>query len=175
MNSKFIISMGIAVMSLAIGFILLMDVQHDKQASDDSSLDSSISTKSDVNQVQESTCLGTKLCVSEMVTKVVDGDTLYTNSYKIRLSLTNTPEKGETGFTEATDFTKNLCPIGSEILIDQDDKQPIDQYGRILAKVFCNKKILNAEILENNYGTILTQYCSQSEFSNEDWAKKFGC
>ena len=36
-------------------------------------------------------CIGDKICDTELVTKIVDGDTLYTKSYKIRLSLTNTP------------------------------------------------------------------------------------
>ena len=37
-------------------------------------------------------CIGDKICDAELVTKIVDGDTLYTKSYKIRLSLTNTPK-----------------------------------------------------------------------------------
>ena len=120
-------------------------------------------------------CMGDKICDTESVTKIVDGDTLYTKSYKIRLSLTNTPEKGKEGFLEATEFTANLCPVGSSIIIDQDDLQPYDKYDRLVGKVFCGEKILNSELLYNNHANILTSYCKTSEFSGESWAKEFGC
>lgn len=171
--------MGIAIISLAVGFILLLDVQNDRKTISDESNQNHLQPSSDIESASQKTdtanCVGSQLCISEKVTKVVDGDTLYTDSYKIRLSLTNTPEKDESGFAEATDFTKDLCPVGSSILIDQDDKQPVDQYGRIVAKVFCGEKLLNSELLENNHAWLLTQYCSTSEFANEDWAIKFGC
>ena len=128
-----------------------------------------------VNYTQDdSVCKGTAQCITETVSQVIDGDTIHANPYKIRLSLTNTPERGEEGFTEATAFTKNLCPVGSTILVDQDDLQHYDSYGRLLGKVICDGKNLNSELLENDHAWILTQYCSTSEFSDEAWAKKFG-
>jgi len=120
-------------------------------------------------------CKGTAACLFDEVTRIVDGDTIYTDTLKIRLSLTNTPEKNQVGFSEAAQFTEMLCPVGSRILIDQDDLQRVDDYGRVLAKVFCGDKVLNSELLYNGYANILTQYCSTSEFSGEDWAKKHGC
>jgi len=120
-------------------------------------------------------CKGTALCISGKLTKIVDGDTIYLKDYKIRLSLTNAPEKGEKGFKDATYFTKKLCPIGSIITVDQDDKQPYDKYKRVVGKVTCSGKVLNSELLYNNQASILKQYCSKSEFSSEPWAKKFGC
>ncbi|MBM2819943.1 MAG: hypothetical protein HW410_1625 [Nitrosarchaeum sp.] len=123
----------------------------------------------------EQYCKGNKICDTEIVTKIVDGDTLYSESYRIRLSLTNTPEKNNAGFTEATDFTRFLCPVGSMILIDQDDLQPYDKFDRLLGKVTCSGKVLNSELLYNNHANILKQFCKTSEFSDEPWAKKFGC
>ena len=123
----------------------------------------------------ESLCSGDALCVTAKVEKIVDGDTIYVKGYKVRLSLTNTPEKDESGFSEATEFTKRLCPVGSVVTIDQDDKQPYDVYNRLLGKVYCNGKILNSELLLNGHANILTPYCSTSEFAEEKWAKKFGC
>ena len=120
-------------------------------------------------------CMGDKICDTEAVTKIVDGDTLYTKSYKIRLSLIDTPEKGKEGFSEATQFTANLCPVGSSIVIDQDDLQQYDKYDRLVGKVFCGEKMLNSELLYNNHANILTSYCKTSEFSGETWAKEFGC
>lgn len=120
-------------------------------------------------------CLGSAGCYTDYVTRIVDGDTIHTATLKIRLSLTNTPETYQDGFIEATEFTEKLCPVGSRILVDQDDLQRVDQYGRILAKVFCGDKILNSELLYNNHANILTLYCSTSEFSGESWAIRYGC
>jgi endonuclease YncB( thermonuclease family) len=123
----------------------------------------------------ESLCSGDALCVAAKVERIVDGDTIYIEGYKIRLSLANTPERNESGFSKATEFTKKLCPVGSVVIVDQDDKQPYDIYDRLLGKVYCNDKILNSELLSNGYANILTQYCSNSEFSSEPWAQDFGC
>ena len=123
----------------------------------------------------EKNCSGSAGCFTGYITRIVDGDTIYTATLKIRLSLTNTPEKNQEGYNEATQFTEKLCPVGSEILVDQDDLQKVDQYGRVLAKVFCGDKVLNSELLYNGHANILTQYCSTSEFSGEAWAKRYGC
>ncbi len=120
-------------------------------------------------------CSGSAGCFTGYVTRIVDGDTIYTATLKIRLSLTNTPERNQEGYNEATQFTEKLCPVGSEILVDQDDLQKVDRYGRVLAKVYCGDKVLNSELLFNGHANILTQYCSTSEFSGEAWAKRYGC
>lgn len=123
----------------------------------------------------DNTCSGNDLCKTDTVTKIVDGDTIDTTQYRIRLALVDTPEKYESGFASATSFTGNLCPVGSSILIDQDDGQKIDKYGRIVAKVTCSGTNLNAALLENSHAIILNQYCTKSEFASESWAKRFGC
>lgn len=120
-------------------------------------------------------CTGSSGCFSDYVTRIIDGDTIYTDTLKIRLSLTNTPEINQAGYSQATLFTEMLCPVGSRILVDQDDLQPVDNYGRVLAKVYCGDKVLNSELLYNGYANILTQYCSTSEFSGEAWAQTYGC
>jgi endonuclease YncB( thermonuclease family) len=122
-----------------------------------------------------SKCSGTALCITDKVTRIIDGDTISIKNYMIRLSLTNTPEKNQAGFSDATSFTSNLCPVGSTITVDQDDKQPYDKYKRLVGKVFCGDKVLNSELLFSNHASILKKYCSTSEFSGEDWAKKYGC
>ena len=121
------------------------------------------------------TCTGTALCITDKITRIVDGDTISIKKYMIRLSLVNSPETNQTGFSEATSFTSNLCPVGSTIIVDQDDKQPYDKYKRLVGKVFCGDKVLNSELLYKNHATILKKYCSTSEFSGEVWAKKYGC
>ena len=137
--------------------------------------DAASSKSTPSSQPQPKNCLGSAGCFTDYVTRIVDGDTIHTATLKIRLSLTNTPETYQEGFNEATEFTKKLCPVGSEILVDQDDLQRVDKYGRVLAKVFCGDKVLNSELLYNGHANILTQYCSTSEFSGEAWAKRYGC
>jgi hypothetical protein len=128
-----------------------------------------------VSQVSESPCAGKALCLSAKVQKIVDGDTIDIEGYRIRLALTDTPEKYEDRYNESTAFTRNLCPVGTLILVDQDDKQPYDNYDRLLGKVTCQGKILNAELLYNGFAKIITRYCGTSEFASEDWAKSYGC
>ena len=122
----------------------------------------------------DSLCSGDALCIVAPVERIVDGDTIYIDGYKVRLSLTNTPEKTKLGFSETTEFTKKLCSVGSIVIVDQDDKQPHDVYDRLLRRC-CNDKILNSELLFNGHASILTQYCDISKFSDEYWAQDFGC
>ena len=46
------------------------------------------------------------MCLEGIIEKISDGDTLYIDGKKIRLALTNTPERNETGYFDATEFTK---------------------------------------------------------------------
>ena len=120
-------------------------------------------------------CTGSAKCIVEKVTRIVDGDTIDTESYRIRLSLVNTPEKNQPGYYEATAFTSMTCPVGSMIRVDQDDSQLYDEYDRLLGKVFCGNQILNESLLRNGHADILPQYCFRSEFTGESWAQEYGC
>jgi hypothetical protein len=120
-------------------------------------------------------CKGTGMCFEGSVTKIVDGDTLDVDGKRIRLALVNTPERDETGYKEATNFTATLCPVGSSVLVDQDGMQLYDRYDRMIAVVYCDGALLNAELLFANHAVILKSFCKVSEFGNEDWAKRYGC
>ena len=120
-------------------------------------------------------CIGEAKCISQQITDIIDGDTIHTVNYKIRLALVDTPEKGEPGFSKASMHTVSLCPVGSFVTIDQDDLQLEDQYGRMLANVFCGGKSLNSELLYKGHAKISTEFCRNSEFSEYPWAQKFGC
>ena len=127
------------------------------------------------DKASTSSCVGTTMCIQGKVRSIIDGDTLYIDTYKVRLSLTNTPEKGQAGYAEALKFTKSLCLVGSSVIVDQDDRQPFDKFKRVVGKVYCSDKNLNEQLLYKNHATIMKKYCSKSEFGAEDWAKKFGC
>ncbi len=122
-----------------------------------------------------SPCKGTTSCVIGKVAKIVDGDTIDVSGTRIRLALVNTPEIGEPGYTESKQFTSELCPVGSEAVVDQDDGQPEGSFGRMIAMVTCGDKVLNEELLDMGFGNILQQFCGISEFGDDDWAKKHGC
>lgn len=116
------------------------------------------------------------------ITKIVDGDTLDIDEQRIRLTLVDTPERGDAGYAKATAFTKNTCPMHTRAIYDIDDKQKKDTYGRIIAKVWCfgdskntPTESLNAMLIDSDHGKILTRFCANSEFASEPWAKKGGC
>lgn len=113
-----------------------------------------------------------------IVTEIVDADTLDVNNVRIRLSLVNTPERGEDGYTGAKEFTESKCPVGSEALVDEDDGQKEGSFERVIGLVYCggNKKVLlNEHLLQEGHAQIFGDFCARSEFSGEDWVQKFGC
>lgn len=106
------------------------------------------------------------------VNHVVDGDTLDINDIRIRLSLVDTPERGDPGFKEATQFVVKLC-LGENAEVDIDDGQRRGSFGREIGVVYCDGKNLNEQLMDNNLGIIDTRFCEKSEFSNEKWAKPY--
>ena len=106
------------------------------------------------------------------VNHVVDGDTLDINDVRIRLSLVDTPERGNPGFKEATQFVVKLC-LGENAEVDMDDGQRRGSFGREIGVVYCDGENLNKQLMENNLGIIDTRFCEESEFSNEKWAKPY--
>jgi micrococcal nuclease len=107
------------------------------------------------------------------VNYVVDGDTLDINDNRIRLSLVNTPERGQEGYMEAKKLVQNLC-LNKKGEVDIDDGQRRgDRYGREVGVVYCDGINLNKVLIENNLAVIYSRYCEISEFSNEEWAKSY--
>lgn len=107
------------------------------------------------------------------VTYVVDGDTLDIDDNRIRLSLVNTPERGQEGYMEAKKLVQNLC-LNKEGRVDIDDGQRSgDRYGREVGIVYCDGINVNKALIENDLAIIYSRYCDRSEFSNEEWAKSY--
>ena len=101
------------------------------------------------------------------INHVVDGDTLDINDIRIRLSLVDTPERGDPGFKEATQFVVKLC-LGENAEVDMDDGQRRGSFGREIGVVYCDGKNLNEQLMDNNLGIIDTRFCEKSEFSNDN-------
>ena len=122
-------------------------------------------------------CHGSSACFEGVVTRIVDGDTLYVRAnssvYKVELALTEAPSRGE-GFSESTAFTRDLC-LGSTVLVDQDDKLLTSADSNTIGVVYCSSSNLNKELLDNGYAGLNMQQCATSEFATESWAQDHGC
>jgi endonuclease YncB( thermonuclease family) len=116
-------------------------------------------------------------CFRGTVTEIVDGDTLDVNNVRVRLSLVNTPERGDSGYQEAKEFTEFTCPIGSKALVDEDDGQKEGSFDRLIGLVYCGneKPLLNEHLLNEGHAQVFGDFCGVSEFSEEGWVQKFGC
>jgi len=126
-------------------------------------------------QYSSNDCSGSAGCISGYVTEIVDGDTIKVDGQSIRFALANTPEYGQAGYDQATNFIQAICPMGSAVLVDEDDGQTQRSYGRIIAVVYCNNINLNQAVLEQGFAEISTKFCNVSEFSGESWAQNYGC
>jgi len=122
-------------------------------------------------------CYGSADCFYGYVTKIVDGDTIEVDGKPIRFALANTPEYGEYGFDQATNYVRKICPEGSSVLVDEDDGQTQGSYGRMIAIIHCENvpTTLNEAVLAARLAEIDTRFCDRSEFGYHDWAYKYGC
>lgn len=120
-------------------------------------------------------CLGNAYCSNGTVTRIVDGDTLDVDNFRIRLALVAAPELDERGGKESRDYLASLCPLGSQVLVDQDDKQLYDRYGRRVGVVWCSNKRSNERMIADGYAQLYKEYCRRSEFGTEEWARRLGC
>src|SRR5207247_8748679 len=130
------------------------------------------SGSSSVNSPENTQCEGTAACFRDTVTYIVDGDTLDVGSTRIRLTLVNSPEVAQPGYSVAKNFTAKTCPVGSQALVDEDDGQTGGSYGRMVAVVYCGGVNLNAALLSSGNAVLVVYYCSVSEFASEPWT---GC
>ncbi len=122
-------------------------------------------------------CYGSADCFVGYVTKITDGDTIEVDGKSIRFALVNTPEYGEYGYSQATNYIKKICPVGSIAVVDEDDRQTQGSYGRIIALIHCENvpTSLNEAVVGVGLAEISTSFCSKSEFASQAWAQKYGC
>jgi endonuclease YncB( thermonuclease family) len=120
-------------------------------------------------------CSGTARCITGTVTSVIDGDTIKVDGQSIRFALASAPELKGYGGVESRDFIQTICPVGSTVLVDEDDGQTGENHGRIIGVIYCNGVNLNSELLDANLGYMEIRFCDSSEFGNDSWAQKHGC
>ncbi len=120
-------------------------------------------------------CSGTARCITGIVTKIVDGDTIHVDGVSVRFALSSAPELKGFGGIDSRDFIDTICPVGSKVLVDEDDSQTGKNSGRIIGLITCNEVNLNSELLDAGLGYLADQFCDSSEFANDSWAIKHGC
>ncbi|KZX16796.1 thermonuclease precursor [Methanobrevibacter cuticularis] len=144
----------IAIIIISIGFLANFNNSLDFFDNNGSNSDSSYLLDVNNNSI--------KYEVKGFCDRVVDGDTLDVSGIgRIRLVGVDTPERGESGYKEATDFVKSKC-LGKSVYLDIDDKENKDKYGRVLAVVYVDGVNINLELLKLKYAKIL--YIPPSEF-----------
>jgi len=101
-----------------------------------------------------------------VVTRVVDGDTLYVRSggreVKVRLLGIDTPETHrpgtpvECGGPQASASMARLAPVGTRVTLATDPTQDrVDRYGRLLAYVFLGDgRLLEDEQLRSGWASV---------------------
>jgi len=129
----------------------------------------------DAPESNDPRCGGVAACFAGPVTRVVDGDTLDVSGERIRLVLVDAPERDTRFGPAATAFLRELCPVGSTALVDQDDLQPTDDYGRMIGVVWCGQTRVNEALIRAGHARLYRRFCSQSEFGLALWAMALGC
>ena len=116
-------------------------------------------------------------CITGTVTEIFDGNTIRVDNVLFRLALVSSPQLDEEEGQEAKEFLEQICSIGSDALVDQDDLRPLEGLSgtsRILAVVYCDGVNLNEMLTEYEFAFFDDTYCYTSEFADESWARE-GC
>ena len=100
-----------------------------------------------------------------VVTKVVDGDTIWTSragvTHKVRIIGIDTPEIGQCGYTEAT---RNLRGIigGQQVTLTAGARDDVDRYGRLLRYVDVNG--IDSGLRQIKQGFAIARYDSRDGY-----------
>ena len=113
--------------------------------------------------------------ITAVVDWVIDGDTFnVTSREKIRLADIDTPEYGETGYSEAKNFLINLIK-GKTVYIDIDDISRTDSGGeRLVCVVYIEHNSthyenVNKALLVEGYAVLFDH--SNNEFTPSAWVR----
>jgi len=163
-----------------IGLIVIISTESDtKNPSND--IEEKISTPHPALPIVQSSesilpsCSGNAKCITGIVTKIIDGDTIHVDDQSVRFSLASSPELNGFGGVDSKNFIQTICPIGTKVLVDEDDGQTPEGHSRIIGVVYCNDMILNKELLDAGLGYLDSRFCNSSEFASDSWAQKHGC
>ncbi|MCL1948847.1 MAG: metallophosphoesterase [Turicibacter sp.] len=124
-----------------------------------------------LNRINHGEDLGLEQAI---VTRVIDGDTIEVNLNgvieRVRFLGVDTPENGEDGFHEASNFVARYAGPGSLIWMEAQDDRDRDVHNRLLRYIWTTvptnlneeaqirEHMLNARLLEEGYAVILYRY-----------------
>ena len=92
---------------------------------------------------------------SATVSQVIDGDTIELSSgRRVRYIGINTPERNQPYYEEATEANRRLV-AGQQIQLELD-VETFDQYGRRLAYVWAEGRLVNLEVVRQGYASSFT-------------------
>ncbi|MBP0724668.1 thermonuclease family protein [Bacillus sp. RG28] len=133
-------------------------------------------TKNTSSNQQSSNTHHNNLLFDAKVERVIDGDTLKINfngrSETVRLLLIDTPETVhphkpvEPFGKEASNFTKQTLPSGSTIQVELGIGER-DKYGRLLAYIYMNGKMINEQLLEKGLARVAYVYPPNTKHIDE--------
>ena len=96
------------------------------------------------------------------VTRVIDGDTIeISTGEKVRLICIDTPELGEKGYSDATNYLKGLI-LNKEVELVKDISET-DRYDRLLRYIYLNDVFVNERIVYYGYGKSYPYYPDTSK------------
>lgn len=94
---------------------------------------------------------------SRIVTRIVDGDTIVVEGGdRVRLLDIDTPEKGQSCYTEAKDRLAELID-GKEVILEKG-KEDKDVYGRLLRYIFINDTLINLQMVREGLANLYFYY-----------------
>ncbi len=118
------------------------------------------------------------------IAKVIDGDTIYINNFKIRLSGIDAPEsyyKGKSQVCNSIESGEKIfCgDISKKALKDKINNQFIvcipvnkDKYNRIIAECFIEQESISSYMVRNGYAFDYTKYSKGKYQSDQNFAKE---
>ena len=89
-------------------------------------------------------------CFTGKITEIIDGGTIQVDDISIQLTLVSTPKLDEEGGQDAKGVVKKICPIGTHVLVDQDNMYQSDEFisdAMVLAVVYCDGLNLNEVLI----------------------------
>ena len=126
MNKTILVGIGIAAIAIAVFALALSNpnLRENKETYFgfvDVTSEPEIPVQKESSNISSSECLGTAGCITGTVTSVIDGDALEVDGQVVRFALVDTPKMKYDG-GQALSFLEQICPVGSPVLIDQDDE-----------------------------------------------------
>lgn len=92
------------------------------------------------------------------VTRVIDGDTFYSNGGKYRLAEIDAPELSQTFGIESKLYLKSLIE-NKRVYVDVIS---MDRYGRQIVKVYLNGVYISQKLVENGYASQYKKYSNNN-------------